>query len=798
MRRQVSLVLTVFLILTPTVFYVATASEGQRLIILVSEDSIIASADRLHVSPRNIEGEMNRYLTARAEQILNYIRRVGISFKLVEILTYSVHAVVIDVPEGQVQYVKDTVSPQKVQEDQILQAALDERPSPALTQNLLVPAVDATGAGILVAVIDTGVDYTHPDFGGAYGPRNKIVGGYDFVDGDDDPKDLDGHGTHVAGIIAANGQFKGIAPEAKILAYRVVGERGNVRTSDVVRAIDRAIRDGARVINLSLGSSSGIDVLRRVITSATRSGVIIVAAAGNQGPAEGTIGSPAGQYSTIAVGSSFIPLDSELRVEGQKDPLVSRAMLGSKIAKNPIGAELVFVRYARQADVEGMDLTGKIAVAERGSDTPNERVFFSVKESAVSSKGAIGMIIFNNQPGMFDGSLLHQDNPPGYYPQISVVSVSRETGLSLLEQMRKGAVQVSIKIEQKPEQVAESSSRGPVSAFYAKPDLIAPGIGVISTAPSGRYSALSGTSFAAPHVTGAVALLLQKRNFTKEQIIGILAPTAQPLLNSTTGELFSIQGQGSGKIDVSSALTSPVSTAPHQLIVHLAPEQTFFSRVIKIESISNSTTNIAVTTFWTQHQKIQLDLTPSVFSVEPGKNVVLNFTAKLIDVNAPMGTREGRLTLTVSGMNRRASVLTLPISVTINPVSVAVSQKSDGYYVSVSNKEAFQDFRIMIKNPDGDPFLERRVDAGVSVGFGPREKGEYWVEAEISDGNSKMFGRSMINAPVAIQARPEIFASTSGIPMRFVQLLFGSITFVAIGASVYLLANNRKKRLIDV
>ncbi len=798
MRRQATLILALVLILTPTVFSVTTASEGhQRLIILVSDDSVIASADRLHVSPRSIEGELNRYLIAKAEQILDDVRRAGVNFKLVDILTYSIHAVVIDVPEGQVQYAKDAVSPRKVQEDKILQVDLDEQSIPALTQRLQVPAINATGAGILVAVIDTGVDYTHPDLGGTFGPGNKIVGGHDFVDGDDDPKDLDGHGTHVAGIIAASGQFKGIAPEAKILAYRVVGERGNVRTSDVTRAIDRAIRDGARVINLSLGSSSGIDILRRVITSATRSGVIIVAAAGNQGPIEGTIGSPAGQYSTIAVGSSFIPLDSELRAGGKKDPIFSVAMLGSKIVKPPISAELVFVRYARQRDVVGMDLTGKIAVAERGSDNQTERVFFSVKESAVSSKGAIGMLIFNNQPGNFSGSLLHQDNPPGYYPQIPVVSVSRETGLSLLEQMRKEAVRVSIKIEPKPEQVAESSSRGPVSAFYAKPDLVAPGIGVISTAPRDRYSVLSGTSFAAPHVSGAVALLLQKRNFTKEQIIGILAPTAQPLLNSTTGELFSIQEQGSGKIDVSNALTSPVSIAPHQLVVHLAPEQTFFSRAIKVESLSSSIVNIAVTTFWTQRQQIQVDVTPA-FSVEPGKNTVLNFSAKLIDTNAPIGTREGRLTLTVSSTNGRASVLTLPIYITVNPVSVAVSQKPDGYYVSVSSKETFQDFRVIIKNPDGDPFLDRRVDAGASVDFGPRNKGEYWVEAEISDGNRKMFGRSMINAPVAITARPQLFTTTSGIPLRFVQLLFGSITFVAIGASVYLLANNRKKRLTDI
>jgi subtilisin family serine protease len=76
-----------------------------------------------------------------------------------------------------------------------------------------------TGKGVLVAVIDTGIDYMHPDLGGGFGPGYKVVGGFDFANNDSDPMDDNGHGTLVAGIIAANGNLKGVAPDANLLAY---------------------------------------------------------------------------------------------------------------------------------------------------------------------------------------------------------------------------------------------------------------------------------------------------------------------------------------------------------------------------------------------------------------------------------------------------------------------------------------------------------------------------------------------------------------------------------------------------
>jgi subtilisin family serine protease len=95
----------------------------------------------------------------------------------------------------------------------------------------------ATGQGVQVAVLDTGVDYTHPALGGCLGRNCRVTGGYDFVYNDDDPLDDHGHGTHVAGVIAADGLLQGVAPGANLLAYKVLNENGVGYASDVIAGL---------------------------------------------------------------------------------------------------------------------------------------------------------------------------------------------------------------------------------------------------------------------------------------------------------------------------------------------------------------------------------------------------------------------------------------------------------------------------------------------------------------------------------------------------------------------------------
>ena len=172
--------------------------------------------------------------------------------------------------------------------------------------------VSVRGSGIVVAVIDTGVDYTHPDLGGGFGPAYKVIGGYDFSNNDADPRDDHGHGTHVAGIIAASGGSSGVAPEAKILAYKVLGRDGSGSTSNVIAGIEAAMDpnsdgntiDHADIISMSLGGPGEIgDPMCLAVERAVDAGIVVVVAAGNSGPTFGTVASPGLEPKVITVGA---------------------------------------------------------------------------------------------------------------------------------------------------------------------------------------------------------------------------------------------------------------------------------------------------------------------------------------------------------------------------------------------------------------------------------------------------------------------------------------------------------------
>ena len=216
------------------------------------------------------------------------------------------------------------------------------------------------GTGIKVAVIDTGVDYNHTDISG-FGPHGKVVGGYDFVENDNFPQDTNGHGTEVAGIIAANGNLKGVSPGARILAYRV-SDTGNGVSSDlIVKAIEKAVSDGAKIINLSLGVNRTNDKIDDAINYAFGKGVVVVAAAGNSGPELKTIGSPGQDPHTITVGATYnnitASLVATLEIDGKRFQVIP--MVGIKPLSSPVSGQIVFGKYGKESDLQGMDVKDK-------------------------------------------------------------------------------------------------------------------------------------------------------------------------------------------------------------------------------------------------------------------------------------------------------------------------------------------------------------------------------------------------------------------------------------------------------
>lgn len=155
-----------------------------------------------------------------------------------------------------------------------------------------------TGKGVKVAVLDTGVDASHPDL------KSNVKGGKDYTGSRFGWSDRNSHGTHCAGTIAANGDLKGVAPDCEIYALKVLGDNGSGQMAWTAKAIYDAVDEfKVDVISMSLGASQGDAETRKAVQYAVSKGVIVVAAAGNDGPSANTVGAPGGYPETVCVGA---------------------------------------------------------------------------------------------------------------------------------------------------------------------------------------------------------------------------------------------------------------------------------------------------------------------------------------------------------------------------------------------------------------------------------------------------------------------------------------------------------------
>jgi minor extracellular serine protease Vpr len=401
-----------------------------------------------------------------------------------------------------------------------------------------------TGRGVTVGVIDTGVDYTHPDL------RRNYGGGHDLVDNDKDPMETLAHGkatlhgTHVAGIIAANGKIQGVAPEAKIIAYRALGPGGGGTTEQVLAAIEQAIKDKVDIINLSLGNDiNGPDLpISLALNNAVDKGIVAVAANGNSGPNVWTVGSPGTATNAISVGASTPTMEiPALLIEGRSYQV--QPMEGSAKWAIDRSIEIVDGGIGTKADLQ--KAKGKIVLIKRG------RLTFSEKANNAYEAGAAAVLIYNNMSGGFMGNLESQLTIP-------VGSLSKRDG-DFLQKKKNLSARLSVKEEK--DRLADFSSRGPVTGTWEiKPDIVAPGVAINSTVPGG-YLALQGTSMAAPHVAGACALIKQAHpDWTPLKIKAALMNTAMPL-----GKKYRTYEQGAGRVQVDEAVRAPSLIMPSSL-----------------------------------------------------------------------------------------------------------------------------------------------------------------------------------------------------------------------------------------
>ncbi|MFD1064501.1 S8 family serine peptidase [Oceanobacillus locisalsi] len=508
-----------------------------------------------------------------------------------------------------------------------------EKMDPSASEPYDINPTDFTGKGVKVGVIDTGIDYDHPDL------QKNYQGGYDLVDFDDDPMETmpeEGppteHGTHVSGIIAGNGDIKGVAPDAELYAYRALGPGGSGSSVQVLAALEKAIEDEMDIINLSLGNDVNIPdyPTSMAVNRARELGIIVVIANGNSGPDAWTVGSPATADHSVSVGASTTPQKEPVLTdtfEEQEIPLLEA--IGSPAWELDNDYQLIDMDNMEQ----GQSLHGKIALTRR-----KEIPFFELALQA-ESMGAEGLIVYNSEAGPLQVSVDNNRQPVN----IPVASIQKEEGEWLQSQINKGNYFIDSVQKDNKITIAPFSSRGPVTVQWnIKPDVSAPGATVWSTVPGG-YQAMNGTSMASPHVAGAFAVLKEAHpDWTDEQLVGALKTTAQPFeeekqpLNATT--------QGMGLIQLGAAADPTTIIHDPQLeFGKLNHYQEAFAETVTIE---NKTDKEQTYYFETPERKdgFVWDI-PQSFTVDPQAKKEITIKLSMNRDRLEKGVHEDWLTL---------------------------------------------------------------------------------------------------------------------------------------------------------
>ncbi|AEP31666.1 S8 family serine peptidase [Brumicola nitratireducens] len=315
---------------------------------LIEQQQLLAaenpSVNRLNT---RLSAELRNYQSALQQEhqtLLSYIGTINQKILPTYQFTHTINAIVVEASPNEVDKIRSLPNVKRVVADQVMSRQLSESVSLVRANDAWLRLDNAgatlTGNGIVVAVLDTGIDYTHSALGGCFGEGCKVIAGYDFHYDDDDPMDIDGHGTHVAGIVAGNSEsLRGVAPDAKLHAYKVLGDEGFGYTSNILAGIERAIdpdqnadtEDRVDVINMSLGGNGNAEgPLSQAVDRATQAGIVVVVSAGNNGNFNDIANlSPSSARTAITVASST-----------KSDQLSSFSSKGDSQADAPLKPEL--------------------------------------------------------------------------------------------------------------------------------------------------------------------------------------------------------------------------------------------------------------------------------------------------------------------------------------------------------------------------------------------------------------------------------------------------------------------------
>lgn len=463
------------------------------------------------------------------------------------------------------------------------------------------------GEGVKVAVVDSGIDATHPCFaddgyatqtqlGDKKYTNNKVIVAKVFNNklnqSGFDAKAVDSHGTHVAGTIACNYgtpatvdgvnipyAISGVAPRALLGNYNVFpGTVESARSEDILNALDAAYADGFDVANMSLGGGAhGFqDLLTIAVDNLDRANMVVAVAAGNSGPGHYTVESPGSAARALTAGASTVPhfVGAPLTVDGASYGLASGdfATVEADLTK-PLGVVLggTAATGSLNTACTGLptdSLTGKIALISRGGCT------FSQKIRSAQDAGAVAAIVVNNVAGdptaMGLGGIPNEPTIPAY-----MASLANRSALIAADGQAAtiGAAKAYFPTTN-ADIMAGFSSQGPTDVdFRVKPDVVAPGVNVLSSIPRSYcddepcFAFFQGTSMATPHLAGAAAIVRQVHPTwpawaVRSAIVNQADVDVLTRFTDGTTKEIDVNVSGTGRLNLDSAVKADVVLDP--------------------------------------------------------------------------------------------------------------------------------------------------------------------------------------------------------------------------------------------
>lgn len=472
-----------------------------------------------------------------------------------------------------------------------------------------------TGKGMVVAILDTGLDTSHEAFQNAVNaPKftnqdiadklasdslrvgnvnvksiyqsDKIPFAYDYYDDDTNVSGGNSHGTHVAGIVGANsGQVTGVAPDAQLMIMKIFGDDGSgAYDSDIIAALEDAVVLGADAVNMSLGMTAGFSEAastktREVYQRVKNAGISLMCAAGNEysssyksasgtdlplasNPDNGAVASPSTYGAALSVASmnNMKATAPYLLVGNRKIRYSDPAETASKQIASLNGTyEYVDCGVGATTDFTGKSLTGKVALIQRAGEEAGEILSFAQKEKNAKAAGAKAVIIYDN----VEGDLVNMATD-GSIPAVFISKADGEAMLAATEKKVSFSKRYLSQFQDAYSgKMSDFSSWGVTPDLKLKPEITAPGGNIYSTLPGGLYGSMSGTSMASPHMAGAAVVMAQYitempggTDMTQQEITALsnklLMSTAVPVKNEQ-GLPYSPRKQGAGLVHLDRA-----------------------------------------------------------------------------------------------------------------------------------------------------------------------------------------------------------------------------------------------------